>query len=54
MSFLDHIDAPPARRDRGLCPSCEATAGGCRGLHFLGGRFCCEACAGDHDAERSA
>lgn len=31
---------------RDLCHSCEATPGGCRSLHLLGGRACCESC--DH------
>ena len=37
------------RVDRSVCPYCEATPGGCEGLHWLGRRWCCEACGGDHD-----
>lgn len=46
---LPALDTQP--RSRALCPYCEATPGGCKGLQFIGGRFCCEACDGDHDAE---
>ena len=38
------------RHDRSSCPTCGATAGGCQGLHWLGGRYCCAECTGDHDA----
>lgn len=49
MSFVKDIPAPPRRTDRKVCAYCEATPGSCRGRHFLSGRYCCEACAGDHD-----
>lgn len=39
----------PTRRDHNTCPHCGATPGGCRGRHWLGGRFCCDTCRGDHD-----
>lgn len=49
MTFLESIDVPPRRTDRKTCPSCEATASGCRGHKFLSGRYCCEQCTGNHD-----
>jgi len=38
MGFLTDIDAPGRRRDRQPCPSCEATAAGCRSVEWLAGR----------------
>lgn len=46
-------DPDPKPRSRALCPHCEATPGGCNGLHFVSGRRCCDRCTGDHDLERS-
>jgi hypothetical protein len=37
------------RTDRRPCPSCEASAKGCRGVRLLAGRYCCPACQGHHD-----
>ena len=51
MSFLDDIDVPPRRLDRKTCAYCEASAAGCRSNAWLRRANCCEACAGDHDAE---
>jgi hypothetical protein len=42
-------DVAPRRTDRKICPTCEASAAGCRSLHWLAGRYCCESCTGDHD-----
>lgn len=40
-------------RSRALCPDCEATPAGCRGVRALRGSYCCRPCddrGGDHDA----
>jgi hypothetical protein len=42
-------DVAERRTDRKTCPTCEASAAGCRSNEWLRGRLCCEACAGDHD-----
>lgn len=42
-------EGPRRRTDRNLCSHCEATPGGCQGMHWIRGQFCCAACAGDHD-----
>lgn len=43
-------DTPATKRtDRRVCPWCEASPGACDGVRWLAGRWCCEACAGDHD-----
>ena len=42
--------SPARRSDRARCPHCDATPGGCDGLHWLAGRWCCTACTGTHDA----
>lgn len=50
------IDVPtpaPRRTDRKVCPTCEAAPRACDTNHWLRGRFCCEACTGNHDAEVS-
>lgn len=37
------------RTDRKTCPSCGASVAGCDGNRWLRGRWCCDACRGDHD-----
>jgi hypothetical protein len=50
MRAADPDLKPPSRK---LCPHCGATPGGCRGLAFVSGRYCCNPCSnGDHDADR--
>lgn len=52
MIFHDVTDVP---RSRNLCPDCEATPAGCRGVRALRGTRCCSACderGGDHDVTR--
>ena len=44
-------DPTPVRTDRRACAYCEATPRGCASNQWLRGRWCCDACAGDHDAE---
>lgn len=39
------------RADRRACRWCEATPSGCQAWHVLAGRWCCEACDGDHDPQ---
>ena len=51
MGFLTEIDVPERRTDRKNCPGCGGTAAGCRAVEWLSGRFCCEACTGNHDKE---
>lgn len=46
--------APPLRTDRKTCPTCEASAAGCRSNEWLRGRRCCTACKGDHDTAEAA
>jgi hypothetical protein len=43
--------AAPPRTERPPCPSCCASAKGCRGVQLLAGRPCCPACRGWHDTE---
>lgn len=46
------IDVQTIPRSRALCPDCEATPAGCRGVRALRGSYCCQACdhrRGDHD-----
>lgn len=42
-------DTPPRRKDRKTCPTCEASAAGCRSNEWLAGKRCCTSCIGDHD-----
>lgn len=49
MGFLTDIDAPERRKDHRPCPSCDASAAGCRSVESLAGRLCCAACPGQHD-----
>ncbi len=45
---------PPAKRaDRKVCEHCEATPGGCASNYWLRGRYCCEACTGNHDTKET-
>jgi hypothetical protein len=48
MLATDPDRKPPSRA---LCPHCGATPGGCNGLHFMGGRYCCPRCTGEHEQE---
>ena len=38
------------RTQQPRCPHCGASGAGCDPLTWLGGRRCCDACTGDHDA----
>lgn len=42
-------DQKPRRTDKKPCPSCDASAAGCRSVEWLAGRLCCTACRSDHD-----
>ncbi len=54
MGFLTDIDEPEHRRDRQVCPHCEASAAGCRSVEWLADRLCCQTCPGNHDEGRAA
>lgn len=47
-------DPDRKRPSRKVCPTCGASPGGCNGLRFMSGRFCCTACRGDHDERTPA
>jgi len=49
MSWVAEIPAPERRTDRQPCPSCDASAAGCRSVEWLAGRLCCQTCPGNHD-----
>ena len=54
MIEVPESDRSTKPKSRKVCPRCEASAAGCRSAHWLSGRWCCVACRGDHDAERTA